>query len=105
MRKYIADENFKYKNDANDMTHREFYLSSVEYVSSENSTMNNLVLDMSVTYVMFLKSIEVGAFRTILERIVNSANADGLCAALGNAISVEKQENGYMVTMNFIIEG
>lgn len=105
MKKYLLQQGYKFKGDYNDMTDKQFSLVSTEYNSSENSTLSNLVLDMSVTYMLFLKSFEPGVFRATLEEIVNSANADGLCAALDNSISVEIQENGYMITMNFSIKG
>ena len=105
MKKYISANGFKYKSDANDMTDKQFYLVSAAYADSENSKMGGLVLDMQETYVLFLKSFTASTFKTKLESIINDANSDGLCATLGNAIEVEKQENGYMITMNFITRG
>ena len=105
MKKYIAANGFKYKGDYNDMTDKQFYLSSAAYADGENSTYGNLVLDMQETYVLFLKHFEPTTFKTKLESIINDANTDGLCATLGNAIEVDRQENGYMITMNFITRG
>ncbi|MEE8589648.1 MAG: hypothetical protein V3S80_09940 [Sulfurimonadaceae bacterium] len=105
MKKYIASNGFKFKGDYNDMTDKQFYLSSAAYADGENSTYGNLVLDMQETYVLFLKHFEPTTFKTKLESIINDANADGLCATLGNAIEVDRQENGYMITMNFITRG
>lgn len=105
MKKYIASQGYKFKGDYDDMTDKQFYLSNAAYADSENSTLKNLVLDMQETYVLFLKHFDTSSFKTKLQNIINGANADGLCATLGNAIEVERQENGYMITMNFIIRG
>ncbi len=105
MKKYIASNGFKFKGDYDDMTDKQFYLSSAAYADGENSTYGNLVLDMQETYVLFLKHFEPTTFKTKLESIINDANTDGLCATLGNAIEVDRQENGYMITMNFITRG
>ncbi len=105
MKKYIASNGFKFKGDYNDMTDKQFYLSNASYADGEHSTYSNLVLDMQETYVLFLKHFEPTTFKTKLESIINDANTDGLCATLGNAIEVDRQENGYMITMNFITRG
>lgn len=105
MKKYISANGYKFKDGYNDMTDKQFYLSDAAYESSENSTIGNLVLDMQETYVLFLKSFTASTFKNKLESIINDANSDGLCATLGNSITVERQENGYMITMNFITQG
>lgn len=105
MKKYILQQGYKFKGDYNDMADKQFYLANAAYEDSENSTIGNLVLDMQETYVLFLKSFSPTTFRNKLESIINSANSDGLCVVLGNAINVENQENGYMITMNFITRG
>ena len=105
MKKYIAQKGYKFKGDYDDMADKQFFLLSAAYESSDQSTMSNLILDMQETYVLFLKTFDVDTFKTKLQSIINSANADGLCATLGNSISVERQENGYMITMNFITQG
>ena len=106
MKKYIAANGFKYKGDYNDMTDKQFYLSSAAYGDSEDiSVMGNLRLNAQETYVLFLKSFTLSTFKNKLESIINDANSDGLCATLGNAIEVERQENGYMITMSFITRG
>ena len=104
MKKYILAQGYKFKGDYNDMNDKQFYLANVDYADGEHSTMGGLVLDMQETYVLFLKTFDALIFRTTLEAIINAANTDGLCATLGNAISAERQENGYMITMNFIIK-
>lgn len=105
MKKYIAANGFKYKSDANDMNDKQFYLESAAYADSENSKMGGLVLDMQETYTLFIKHFDPTEFKTKLQSIINDANGDGLCVTLGNAIEVERQENGYMITMNFITRG
>ena len=105
MKKYIAAAGYKFKGSYNDMLDKQFFLANAAYEDSETSTMGNLVLDMQETYVLFLKSFEPDTFKVTLQSIINSANTAGLCTTLGNAISVEKQENGYMITMNFITRG
>ena len=105
MKKYISAQGYKFKGDYNDMTDKQFMLSNAAYADSESSIYGNLLLDTQETYVLFLKHFEPNDFKTKLQSIINDANADGLCATLGNAIEVERQENGYMITMNFIKRG
>lgn len=105
MKKYIATQGYKFKGDYDDMADKQFFLSNGAYVDSENSTMGNLVLDKQETYVLFLKNFDISSFKITLQNIINAANSDGLCATLGNAIEAERQENGYMITMNFITRG
>ena len=62
-------------------------------------------MDMQETYVLFLKSFDTTTFKNTLQGILNNALSDGLCASLGNSVGVKKQENGYMITMNFITRG
>ncbi len=105
MKKYIAANGYKFKGDYDDMTDKQFMLSNAAYADGESSKLGNLVLDMQETYVLFLKHFDTTTFKGKLESIINDANSDGLCATLGNNIEVERQENGYMITMNFIIRG
>lgn len=105
MKKYIIAQGYKFKGDYDDMTDKQFTLTNAAYEDSDNSTLGNLVLDMQETYVLFLKTFEPTTFKLKLQKIINAANTDGLCATLGNAINAERQENGYMITMNFIIRG
>ena len=105
MKKYIQAQGYKFRDGYSNMTDKQFYLLASNYESSEGSTLGNLVLDTEETYVLFLKSFTVESFRTTMEKIINAANADGLCATIGNSISVEKEENGHMITMNFITQG
>ncbi len=105
MKKYIQAQGYRFKGDYDDMADKQFYLLEAAYESSDNSTLSNLVFDASETYVLFLKAFNMTIFKTTLQNIINAANEDGLCAAIGNSISVERQENGYMITMNFITRG
>lgn len=106
MKKYIAAQGYKFKSDYNDMNDKQFYLSSAAYAdSADKSKMGGLVMDMQETYILFLKHFDTLTFRGTLESIINAANSDGLDVTLGNAIEVERQENGYMITMNFITRG
>ena len=105
MKKYIAQKGYKFKSDADDMIDKQFYLEASAYEASETSTLSNLVYDKQETYVLFLKAFDVDNFKSKLQSIINNANAAGLCSSLGNAVSVERQENGYMITMNFITRG
>ena len=105
MKKYIAAQGYKFKGDYDDMTDKQFMLSNAAYADGEYSKLGSLVLDMQETYVLFLKHFEPTPFKNKLESIINDANSDGLCTTLGNAIEVERQENGYMITMNFITRG
>ena len=105
MKKYLLQAGYKFKGDYNDMADKQFFLANAAYEDGEYSKMGNLVLDMQETYVLFLKSFDPSTFKNKLESIINSANSDGLCVILGNSINVEYQENGYMITMNFITRG
>ncbi len=105
MKKHIASQGYKFKSDYDDMTDKQFMLSNAAYADGESSKLGSLVLDMQETYVLFLKHFEPTTFKSKLENIINGANSDGLCATLGNNIEVERQENGYMITMNFITRG
>ena len=105
MKKYITKKGFKYKDDANDMIHKQFYMSSVVYENSETSVLNGKILDRVETYILFLKDIDTAQFKTTLESIINTALADGINVSLANTILAERQENGYLVTMEFLIQG
>ena len=105
MKKYIIENGYKFKGDYNDMVDKQFTLISAAYEDGESSTLGGLVLDMQETYVLFLKTFNVSSFKGKLESIINAANNDGLCVTLGNSINAERQENGYMITMNFITRG
>ena len=105
MKKYITAQGFNYKNNANDMKDKQFYLSNAAYQDGEYSAMGNLVMDMQETYILFLSNFDPANFKTKLEAMINSANSDGLGVFLGNSIEVEMQENGYLIIMNFITRG
>lgn len=105
MKKYIAAKRYKYKENANDMQHKQFYLASVVYENSETSTLGGKKLDRLETYVIFLKDFDPSDLKTQLESILNNALADGVNVSLANSILVEKQENGYDVAMEFLIQG
>lgn len=105
MKKYISAQGYKFKSDYNDMNDKQFTLSNAAYADGECSKMGGLVLDMQETYILFLKHFDTLTFRGTLQNIINAANSDGLAVTLGNAIEVERQENGYMITMNFITRG
>ncbi len=105
MIKYLRQAGYKFKENYNDMTHKEFYMSNINYENSEISTLQNVVLDRQEVYGLFLKSLDAIAFKTTLENIINSANSDGVNATLGNSIEVINVENGYQITLNFVIQG
>ena len=105
MKKYIAQAGYKYKPKYDDLTDKEFTLVSSAYEGSEQSTFSDIKQDLQETYMLFLKTFTQSTFKTKLEGIINRANTAGLCAALENTVEVEKQESGYMITMNFIIRG
>jgi len=103
MKQYIAWQGFKYKDDANDMIDKQFYLDNVVYGDSEQSTFGNILLDRQETYILFLKHFEPDTFLVKLQNMINNASNGGLSVALGNTVEVERQENGYLITMNFTI--
>jgi len=105
MKKYLIDKGYLFKNEYDDMTHKQFYLVSVVYANSETSTFGNLKLDRQETYSLFLKTIDPSIFKTTLESILNSALADGVNVSLSNDVSVENVENGYNITLAFVIQG
>lgn len=103
MKKYIAGQGYKFKDDYNDMTDKQFFLENVIYGDSEQSTFGSLVQDRQETYVLFLKHFEPNTFLVKLQNMLNNALNGGLSVALGNAVEAERQENGYLITMNFTI--
>ncbi len=105
MKKYIIEQGFKFKGSYNDMTDKQFYLSDVAYENSETSLLGDIVLDRQETYVLFIKDFNPLLLKTKLENIINSANSNGVCAVLGNSIAADRQEQGHMITMSFIIQG
>jgi len=105
MKKYLIEKGYKFKDGANDMTHKQFYLTSVVYANSETSTMGNLTLDRQETYTLFLKEIDTSTFKDTLESILNSALTGGVNVSLDNSVTVENVENGYNITLAFVIQG
>jgi len=101
MIKYIREQGYQY----NDMTHKQFFLEGIVYENSATSTMGGWKLDRQETYVLFLKDIDAETFKATLEAIIDSALNDGVGVSLGNSITVENVENGYNITMSFIIQG
>ena len=105
MKKYLIDEGYTLRDSYNDITNKQFFLESVRFGNSATSTFGNTRLDRVETYVLFLKNIEVGTFKTKLESIINNALSGGVNVSLNNDIFVEKVENGYQITLAFLIEG
>ena len=105
MIKYLREAGYNYKKDYNDMTHKEFYLVSVQYANSENSTLGGIVLDRQENYALFIKDFDTTTFKNTMESVINNANSGGVKASLGNDIEVVNVENGYSVTMSFVIQG
>lgn len=105
MKKYIIDAGYTFKNSYNDMTNKQFFMSDVNYENSNSSTLGNIVLDRQETYILFIKDFDPSVFKSKLEGIINDANSEGVCAVLGNAIQAERQEQGHLITMSFIIQG
>jgi len=103
MKKYLIAQGYKFKSNANDMKHKEFFLQGVVYANSETSTMGGFKLDREETYILFLKDIDAESFKATLEAIIDSALNDGVGASLAHSITVENVENGYNVTMSYII--
>ncbi len=105
MIKYLRKAGYNFKENYNDMTHKEFYLSNVSYENGEMSTLGSIVLDRQEVYILFLKSLTPLSFKTTLEGIVNDANQDGTKATLENSVEVINVENGYQITLSFVIQG
>lgn len=105
MKKYIRQKGYKFRENYDDMTDKQFTLQSVVYENSETSTLGNKKLDRTEIYNMFLKDFDPALLKSKLESILNTALADGINVSLSNNILVEKQENGYVVIMEFLIQG
>lgn len=105
MRKYISQEGYIFKADADDLTNKQFTLISANYNNSETSVLGNKRLDREEVYSLFIRDFDGATLKTRLESIINSALSDGMDVSLSNNIEVEKVENGYNVTMAFYIEG
>lgn len=105
MRKYISQENYIFKADADDLTNKQFTLVSANYNNSETSILGSKKLDREEIYTLFIRDFDGATLKTKLESIINSALSDGVNVTLSNNIEVEKVENGYNVTMAFYIQG
>lgn len=105
MKKYIQQEGYVFKADADDLTNKQFTLAGATYNNSETSTFSNKRLDREEVYVLFVKDFDGANLKSRLESIINSALSGGINVSLSNNIEVEKVENGYTVTMAFYIQG
>ncbi len=98
-------QGYHFKEAYNDMTHKQFYLENIAYENSITSTMGSFKLDRQETYGLFLKEVDGALFKSTLEAIIDAALNDGVAVSIGNSITVENVENGYNITMSFIIQG
>lgn len=105
MKKQLQNAGYTYKSNANDMTHKQFYLQNIAYANSETTVFNGFKLDREETYIMFLRDIDSESFKASMEAICDEAIGDGIANTIGTSIDVEYVENGYEVTMNYIIQG
>jgi len=105
MKKYLIAQGYLFKEGYDDMTHKQFTLKSVQYENSETSTLGNMRLDRLETYDLFLKTLDPSTFKTSLESIINAALSDGVNVSIDNSIDAEKVENGYNITLAFVIQG
>ena len=87
------------------MRDKHFYLSESAFGDGEYSTLTSRVMDAQETFILFLKDFDTDSFRTTLQDIVNDALDDGVCVSVGNSVTVERQENGYLISINFITSG
>jgi len=105
MKKYLQDAGYFYKKDYNDLNNKEFTLMTVNYQKSEASRLGKQVLDRTETYLLFLNSLDSVEFKKKLESVINNALSGGVNVSLENSIDVENEENGYIITMSFYIQG
>lgn len=104
MKKYLISQGYSFKPDYDDMLNKQFTLSSVSFNTSEQSTFGNVVLDRSEIYSLFLKELEPSDFKTKIENAMQSALAANV-NCIDTNISVENVENGYNITIEFMIKG
>ena len=105
MKRYIKEAGFIFREDHNDLTNRQFSLTNVTFINSEQSTLGTLKLDREESYTIFIKDFEPSNFKAKLESIINSAIRKGVNVTLSNTGEVEKVENGYTVALSFYIQG
>lgn len=103
MIKYFKQQKWT-ESKGNDVDVNQFYLNSISYSYGENSVMNKVVLNREETYILFLKNVDAESLKTKLERIENSARTDGV-DVYDSSIEVERQENGYFITLTYSIRG
>lgn len=101
MIKYLKQQKWKEANK-NDLDFYQFYLEKVEYGRSATSTLNRVRLDRIESYLLFLKTVEAETLSKDLESVINNAKADGV-DVIEESITVERQENGYLINLIFTI--
>ena len=106
MIKYLRDIGYNYKKDYNDLINKEFTLTSVQYqANSDTSTLQGITLDRQENYSLFLKDFDALSFLNVITRVINNANIDGVNVSLGSDIEAINVENGFNISMSFIIQG
>lgn len=104
MKKYFKSSGWK-ESKNNDVLDKEFYLEEVNFEQSLETTFNNVILDRTETYSLFLKTFDSQTFKTKIEGIINSALSDGVNIVENPSINALREENGYRLTLIFNIKG
>lgn len=104
MKKYFKSSGWK-ESKSNDVLDKEFYLEEVNFEQSLETRFNNVILDRTETYSLFLKTFDSQTFKTKIEGIINSALSDGVNIVENPSINALREENGYRLTLIFNIKG
>lgn len=101
MIKYLKQKRWK-ESQNNDLDHNQFHLQSVTYDRSDTSIIGSIKMDRIENYILFLKTIDAEAFGRTISSVINSAKVGGV-DVFDESISVDREENGYLINLSFTI--
>lgn len=104
MKKYLRNAGFRHSNN-NDLKDKEFYLQNISFDTSDNSTLQNTVLDRTETYIIFLRDFDSDNIGSKMISIVDNAMNDGVDILNDVSFVADRVENGYEIQITFVIKG
>lgn len=102
--KYLKKSGYK-ETAKNDLLDKQFALVSANYEISDYSVVGQIKVDYIEIYNLFLTNFDAFDFKTKIESILTMALNDGVDVFGGFTASVERQENGYLLTLEFTMKG
>lgn len=102
--KYLKNAGYK-ETSNNDLQDKQFTLISANYEISDYSTFKSVKTDYVEVYNLFLKDYDSLKFKTKLENILTDALNNGVDVFGGVSVSVESQENGYLINIEITMKG